>query len=146
MYFMWRLHKDAVKVDLLAQAPEISIIDDDDSVRISTSLLVRSLGFITHTFASAKDFLDSPHLTGTGCLIVDVQMPAMTGIELQDLLRAQGHRVPIIFISAFPDQSIKTQALEGGALCFLSKPFQPAALIEYINLALSRRDEAKAPD
>jgi FixJ family two-component response regulator len=130
----------------LAQAPEISIIDDDDSVRISTSLLVRSLGFITHTFASAKDFLDSPHLTGAGCLIVDVQMPAMTGIELQDLLRAQGHRVPIIFISAFPDKSIKTQALEGGALCFLSKPFQPATLIECINLALSRRDEATAPD
>ena len=130
----------------MAQAPEISIIDDDDSVRISTGLLVRSLGFITHTFASAKDFLDSADLTGTGCLIMDVQMPAMTGIELQDLLRAQGHRVPIIFISAFPDQSIKTQALEGGALCFLSKPFQPAALIEYINLALSRRDEAKAPD
>ena len=130
----------------MAQAPEISIIDDDDSVRISTSLLVRSLGFITHTFASAKDFLDSPHLTDTGCLIVDVQMPAMTGIELQDLLRSRGHRVPIIFISAFPDKSIETQALEGGALCFLRKPFQPAALIEYINLALSERDEAKAPD
>jgi FixJ family two-component response regulator len=85
--------------------------------------------------------LDSPHLTGTGCLIVDVQMPGMTEIELQHLLCAQGHSVPIIFISAFPDKSIQAQALEGGALCFLSKPFQPAALIECINVALSRRKE-----
>jgi FixJ family two-component response regulator len=118
----------------------ISIIDDDDSVRTSTSRLVRSLGFITHTFASAEDFLDSPHLPDTGCLIVDVQMPGMTGIELQELLRAQGHSVPIIFISAFPDKSIKAQALEGGALGFLSKPFQPTALIECINIALSLCD------
>ena len=124
----------------MTQVPVISIIDDDDSVRLSTSRLVRSLGLITHTFASAKDFLDSPQLTGSCCLIVDVQMPTMTGIELQDLLRAQGRSIPMIFISAFPDQSIKAQALEGGALCFLSKPFQPAALIEYINIALSRRD------
>jgi FixJ family two-component response regulator len=124
----------------LAEVPVISIIDDDDSVRTSTSRLVRSLGFITHTFASAEDFLDSPHLPGTGCLIVDVQMPGMTGIELQELLRAQGHSVPIIFISAFPDKSIKAQALEGGALGFLSKPFQPTALIECINIALSLCD------
>jgi FixJ family two-component response regulator len=124
----------------LAQAPVISVIDDDDSVRKSTSRLVRSLGFIAHTFASARDFLDSPHLTGSGCLIVDVQMPGMTGIELQQLLRTQGHSVPIIFISAFPDKSIKEQALEGGALGFLSKPFRPAALIECINVALRQRD------
>jgi FixJ family two-component response regulator len=130
----------------LAQVPVISIIDDDDSVRISTSRLVRSLGFIGHTFASAKDFLDSPHLTCTGCLIVDVQMPGMTGIELQDVLRAQGHSVPIVFMSAFPDKSIKAQALEGGALCFLSKPFLPAVLIECINVALSRRVHVKPPN
>jgi FixJ family two-component response regulator len=122
----------------LAQALVISIVDDDDSVRVSTSRLVRSLGFSTHTFASAKDFLDSPHLTGTGCLILDVQMPGMTGIELQDLLRAQGHSVPIIFISAYPDKSIKAEALAGGALGFLSKPFEPAALIACIDVALSR--------
>ena len=67
-------------------------------------------------------------------------MPGITGIELQDLLRAQGRSIPMIFISAFPDQSIKAQALEGGALCFLSKPFQPDALIEWINVALSRRN------
>jgi len=122
----------------LTQVPAISIIDDDDSVRLSTSRLVRSLGLTTHTFASAKDFLDSPQLTDTSCLIVDVQMPAMTGIELQDLLRSQGRSVAMIFISALPDKSIKAQALGGGALCFLSKPFQPAALIEWINVALGR--------
>ena len=130
----------------MTQAPVISIIDDDDSVRVSTSRLVRSLGLITYTFASAKDFLDSPQLTGTCCLIVDVQMPAMTGLELQDLLRAQDRSVPMIFISAFSDKSIKAQALDGGALCFLSKPFQPAALIECINIALNRCDEVQAPN
>jgi FixJ family two-component response regulator len=130
----------------VTQAPVISIIDDDDSVRVSTSRLVRSLGLSTYTFASAKDFLDSPQLTGACCLIVDVQMPAMTGLELQDLLRAQGRSVPMIFISAFPDKSIKAHALEGGALCFLNKPFQPAALIECINIALSQCDEVQAPD
>jgi FixJ family two-component response regulator len=122
----------------LTQVPVISIIDDDDSVRVSTSRLVRSLGLITYTFASAKDFLSSPQLTGTSCLIVDVQMPAMTGIELQDLLRSQARSVAMIFISALPDKSIKAQALEGGALCFLNKPFQPAALIECFSVALSR--------
>lgn len=122
----------------MTQVPVISIIDDDDSVRVSTGRLVRSLGLSTYTFASAKDFLDSPQLTDTSCLIVDVQMPAMTGIELQDLLRSQGRFVAMIFISALPDKSIKAEALEGGALCFLSKPFQPAALIECINVALSR--------
>jgi len=130
----------------LTQVPAISIIDDDDSVRLSTSRLVRSLGLSTYTFASAKDFLDSPQLTGTSCLIVDVQMPAMTGIELQDLLRSQGRSVAMIFISALPDKSIKAQALEGGALCFLSKPFQPAALIECINIALNRCGEVQAPN
>jgi FixJ family two-component response regulator len=130
----------------VTQVPVISIIDDDDSVRLSTGRLVRSLGLSTYTFASAKDFLDSPQLTGTSCLIVDIQMPAMTGLELQDLLRSQGRSVATIFISALPDKSIKAQALEGGALCFLSKPFQPAALIECINIALSRRDEVQAPD
>jgi FixJ family two-component response regulator len=124
----------------VTQVPVISIIDDDDSVRLSTGRLVRSLGLSTYTFASAKDFLDSPQLTGTSCLIVDIQMPAMTGLELQDLLRSQGRSVATIFISALPDKSIKAQALEDGALCFLSKPFQPAALIECINVALSRRN------
>ena len=124
----------------MAEVPVISIIDDDDSVRVSTSRLVRSLGFIAHTFASAKEFLDSAHLTDTSCAIVDLQMPGMTGVELQDLLRAQGRSVPMIFITAFAEESIKAQALEAGALGFLSKPFPPAALIECIDLALSRRE------
>jgi FixJ family two-component response regulator len=124
----------------LAEVPVISIIDDDDSVRVSTSRLVRSLGFIAHTFASAKEFLDSAHLADTWCAIVDVQMPGMTGVELQDLLRIRGRSVPMIFITAFPEESIKAQALEAGALGFLSKPFPAAALIECIDLALSRRE------
>jgi len=124
----------------LNQAPVISIIDDDDSVRISTSRLVRSLGFVALTFASAKDFLASPHLPDTQCVIADVQMPGMTGIELQDRLRAQGSSLPMIFITAFPDESIRAQALEGGAIGFLNKPFAAAALIEHIDVALRRRD------
>ena len=96
----------------MTQVPVISIIDDDDSVRLSTGRLVRSLGLSTYTFASAKDFLDSPQLTGTSCLIVDVQMPAMTGIELQDLLRSQGRSVATIFISPSPTRASRRKRLK----------------------------------
>jgi FixJ family two-component response regulator len=98
----------------------ISIIDDDASVRVATHRLVRSLGHVAHTFASADDFLRSSQLNDTSCVIADVHMPGMSGIELQNLLKTQGHRLPIIFITAFPEESVRAQALEAGAACFLS--------------------------
>jgi len=122
----------------LPTVPVISIIDDDVSVRIAISRLVRSLGYLPHAFVSADDFLKSQHINDTSCVIADVQMPGMTGIELQSFLRAQGSSVPIIFITAFPEESTRAQALKGGAVGFLSKPFDGTKLIECIDSALAR--------
>jgi FixJ family two-component response regulator len=120
----------------LPEVPVISIIDDDESVRVATQRLVRSLGFTAHTFACPEEFLQSPRLNDSSCLIADVQMPGMSGVELQSLLTARGNRTPIIFITAFPDEKIRTRALEGGAICFLSKPFDGSTLIRCLDAAL----------
>jgi FixJ family two-component response regulator len=122
----------------LPRIPVISIIDDDASVRVAANRLVRSLGYVAHTFASAKDFLQSPNVDDTWCVIADVQMPGMSGVELQSLLNAQGRYLPMIFITAFPEESIRTRALEGGAIGFLSKPFDGQVLIECIDCALKK--------
>ncbi len=131
---------DVQRIGQLLQAPVISIIDDDESVRVATQSLVRSLGFIACTFTSAADFLQSPRLNDTSCVIADVQMPGMSGVELQSLLIAQGHRTPIIFITAFHEESIRARAMKAGAICFLSKPFEGQTLIECLDTALKRRD------
>jgi FixJ family two-component response regulator len=120
----------------LPNVPVISIIDDDEFVRAATNRLVRSLGFSAPTFASADEFLRSPHLDDTSCVISDVQMPGIGGIELQSMLIATGKNVPMIFITAFPDERIRTQAMEAGAVCVLSKPFDGSALIRCIDSAL----------
>jgi len=114
----------------------ISIIDDDESVRAATNRLVRSLGFIALTFASADEFLRSPRLHDTSCVIADVQMPGMSGIELQSILIATGKNMPIIFITAFPDEGIRARALKAGAIGFLRKPFEGSTLIQCIDDAL----------
>ena len=119
--------------------PVISVVDDDASVRAATTRLLKSLGFTAHAFASANEFLQSPRLRDTSCLIADVQMPGMSGVQLQEYLIAQGHSTPIIFITAFPEDSIREQAMNAGAICFLSKPFDGARLIECVDRALKRR-------
>jgi FixJ family two-component response regulator len=120
----------------LSDAPNISIIDDDESVRSSLRSLVRSLGLGACTFASAEEFLDSSHQDDTSCLITDLQMPGLSGIELQRLLLAQGRQIPIIFVTAFPEDRMRARAMEWGALGFLSKPFESQTLIELIDKAL----------
>jgi FixJ family two-component response regulator len=120
----------------LPNIPVVSIIDDDELVRAATNRLVRSLGFIAPTFASADEFLRSPRLNDTSCVISDVQMPGISGIELQSMLITKGKNVPIIFITAFPDESIRAQAMKAGAICFLSKPFEGSTLIRCIDDAL----------
>ena len=118
--------------------PVISVVDDDASVRAATTRLLKSLGFTAHAFASANEFLQSPRLRDTSCLIAEVQMPGMSGVQLQEHLIAQGHSTPIIFITAFPEDSIREQAMNAGAICFLSKPFDGARLIECVDRALKR--------
>src|SRR5438128_4960474 len=92
-----------MRVTRLRSVPSISIIDDDASIRVSTSRFVRALGYCTHTFASADDFLNSSHVDDTWCVIADVQMPGTSGIELQSILDGQGRSLPIIFITAYPE-------------------------------------------
>ena len=117
----------------------ISIVDDDPSVREATKGLVRSLGYGAAAFASAEDFLQSDRVNDTACLITDMQMPGLSGVELQSRLVAQGNRTPIIFITAFPEERVRSRALRSGAVGFLSKPFDAQALIKCIDMALSRQ-------
>lgn len=124
----------------MSQAPTISVIEDDASVRAATSRLLTSYGYVVHAFVSADDFLLSPHVSDSACLIVDVQMPGMSGIELQAHLIAHGHCVPIIFVTAFPEDAIRARALKAGAACFLSKPFEGPRLIQSVEKALGRRN------
>jgi FixJ family two-component response regulator len=124
---------------LLAQVPVISIIDDDASVREATQRLLRSLGYVAHAFASADEFLRSSHLSDSSCLITDVKMPGMSGVELQRHLQLQRCQVPLIFITSFDDEGIRTQALNAGAVCFLTKPFEIRTLIKHLEEALKRR-------
>jgi FixJ family two-component response regulator len=128
----------------LSKVPVISIIDDDESVRVTTTKFVRLHGFVTYTFASAEEFLRSPHVNGTSCLITDIQMPGMNGVELQDHLIAQGRRMPVIFITAFPEEGRQARALAAGAVCVLSKPFDGQTLIDRLNEALTRHDGGAA--
>jgi FixJ family two-component response regulator len=123
----------------MRECPVISIIDDDPSVRQATDGLVRSLGYQAVTFASAEDFLQSDHIEDTSCLITDVQMPGLSGVELQSMLNARGTRLPIIFITAFPEDRIRRCVLEAGAVGFLSKPFEESSLIEHLETALGAR-------
>jgi FixJ family two-component response regulator len=116
----------------------VSIIDDDASVRVATERIVRSMDLAAYTFASCRDFLESPHLLDTSCIIADVQMPGMSGMELQRTLKARDLAIPLIFITAYPNDRIRKQALDAGAVGFLNKPFDGDLIIECIERALSR--------
>jgi FixJ family two-component response regulator len=124
----------------LSKLPLIAIIDDDASVRATTDSLVRSLGYVVCTFASAEDFLRSNRLDDLSCVIADVQMPGMSGVELQAHLLAQGNSVPFIFFTAFPNDQIRAQALKAGAICYLTKPFDGDSLVQGLQVALKRPD------
>jgi FixJ family two-component response regulator len=120
----------------LRTGPTISIVDDDESMRCAVKSLVTSLGFAACTFASAEEFLQSPRLDDTACLITDLQMPGLSGIELQKSLLAQDRHIPIIFMTAFPEERMRTRAMQAGALGFLSKPFESQTLITLIDKAI----------
>jgi FixJ family two-component response regulator len=114
----------------------ISIVDDDEPVRDATKSLVRSLGYHACTFGSADDFLKSEQLHDTSCLITDVQMPGLSGLDLQDRLVARGHCIPIIFMTGYPDDNVRARAMMAGAVCFLNKPLREDHFIGCIEKAL----------
>jgi FixJ family two-component response regulator len=123
----------------LPKPPWISVIDDDASFRVATDSLLRARGYIVHAFASAADFLRSAQLDEMSCVITDVKMPDMGGLELQSLLRSQGRTVPIIFITAFPEEPARARALREGAICFLSKASDASTLLKCVQKALAIR-------
>ena len=120
----------------MGQQITIAIVDDDEAVRSGISRLLRSLGFTAISFSSAEEFLDSGQARTSSCVVTDVRMPGMSGIELQQELSAQGLRVPIIFMTAFDEERTRTRAISAGAREFLTKPFKEQALIDTINAAL----------
>jgi FixJ family two-component response regulator len=123
----------------VSKPPVIAVVDDDGSVRAATCNLVRSLGYIVHAFASAEEFLRSPHLNETSCVIADVQMPAMSGLELQSYLISKGYGLPFIFITAFSVETARVSAMKAGAVAFLIKPFAGEALIDCLDAALRQQ-------
>jgi FixJ family two-component response regulator len=128
----------------LSKTPIISIVDDDESMRIAVGDLITSLGFAALTFASAEAFLQSGDAARTSCLVTDIQLPGMSGLDLQDSLRAEGHHIPTIVITAYPEPKLKRRAEAAGAAVFLVKPFDGRELIAHIEEALSRdRDPSK---
>jgi FixJ family two-component response regulator len=113
----------------------ISIVDDDALARDGIKELVESLGYKARTFVSAEHFLESGVIAQTACLITDLQMPGLNGLELQEALRSQGCCIPIILITAFPNEKHRNRALDGGALGYLSKPFDESSLIQCLAAA-----------
>jgi FixJ family two-component response regulator len=119
----------------------ISIIDDDNCVREATGDLVESLGYCVLKFPSAEHFLESGRIDDTDCLITDLQMPGLNGLDLQSELLAQGRGTPVIFITAFPEDHYQERALNAGAVGFLTKPFDDKSLISCIEIALKCRGD-----
>jgi len=114
----------------------IAIIDDDEFMLDAVRNLVRSLGYSAAAFSSAEDYLRSDYVRGSACVIADVQMPGMTGADLQDRLIADGLRTPIIFMTAYSDERVQKRVMDAGAVGFLSKPFDDECLIKCIGDAL----------
>jgi len=116
----------------LARNPVISIIDDDASVRAALGSLVRSLGYTVRTFESVESFLDSRDMAETSCIVTDIHMPGMSGLDLQSQLRTAGFAIPTVLITAFPEEHLRVRAEAGGAIGFLAKPFDGKAMVRLL--------------
>jgi FixJ family two-component response regulator len=120
----------------MPKAPLVSVVEDDRFFRESMGRLVRSLGFAVEAFSSAADFLASPRVVETACLIADVHMPAMTGVELHRQLKKAGYGIPTILITAHPNDVDRARALNDGVVCYLRKPIDENDLIRCLRAAL----------
>jgi FixJ family two-component response regulator len=123
------------------RAKMVAVVEDDESYRVALQRLLTSAGFQVRSFASAEDFLDSGQQHETACLIADIRMPGMSGLDLQAKLNADHCPIPIIFITAHGDEQMRLQAMRGGAVKFLGKPFDCAILLESVREALGNEDE-----
>lgn len=137
----------------MANQSRVSVLDDDAAMREAVRSLLASVGFAVEVFASAQDILGSGRLAGTACLVLDVRMPGMSGVELQEHLLAEGCRVPIVFVTAHADESVRARILQRGAIACLEKPFTDEALLDAVAAAVASagappsptRSEATAP-
>ena len=124
----------------MATVSLVSVVEDDQFFRESMRRLMRSLGYEVAAFPSAADFLASPHLAETACLIADVHMPAMTGFELHEHLNQQGYAIPTILITAYPGDLDQARAMNDGVVCYLRKPFDEQYLTRCLRAALQSGD------
>ena len=124
----------------------ISIVDDDPSFRDSMRRLVKSLGYSAAAFASAAEFLASPRFAATDCLVADIHMPAMTGVELYRLLAETGRGIPTILVTAYPDERVKERMISEGVRCYLCKPLEEAVLIDCLRSAITHEEPKRRQD
>ena len=124
------------------QQEVVFVIDDDESMRMAVDSLLRSRGRHVETFSSVGEFLDSGRATAKGCLVLDVQIPGMGGLELQDALLAAGYDLPVVFITGFEDVGPVVRAMKSGAVDFLSKPFREVDLLRAVDEAMGRAAQA----
>lgn len=123
----------------------ISVVDDDQSFRDSMRRLLKSLGYAVSVFSSAAEFLASPRLQSTGCLVADIHMPATTGVDLYTHLLRSGHRIPTILVTAHPDEDTEKRMLMLGVVCYLRKPLEEAQLISCLRTAFARGNLYRGP-
>jgi FixJ family two-component response regulator len=120
--------------------PIVAIVDDDKAVGNAIEVLMRSMGLTAQAFSSGEEFLRSPELSRTGCLVVDFDMPKMSGLDLHNNLSRLGKEIPTVMITAYPSDDIRARALQAGIICYLAKPFDESDLLDCIHTAL---DHAK---
>src|SRR5258708_7108280 len=118
--------------------PIVAIVDDDDAVGNAIEVLMRSVGLIAKAFSSGEEFMRSPELSRTGCLVVDVNMPRMNGLELHNRLSRLGKAIPTVLITAYPSDDIRARLLKAGIICYLPKPFDESDLLNCIQTAMDR--------
>ena len=116
----------------------VAIVDDDEAVGNAIEVLMRSVGLIAKAFSSGEEFLRSPELSHTGCLVVDFDMPKMSGLDLHYNLSQLGKEIPTVMITAYPSDDIRARALQAGVICYLPKPFDESDLLNCIQAALDR--------
>ncbi|HTX41008.1 MAG TPA: response regulator [Acidobacteriaceae bacterium] len=125
-------------MDAAREAKAVTIVEDDESMRSALQGLMRAAGLRARAFSSAEEFLDSGEIADAACLVADIRLPGISGLDLQRLLAARKQTIPIIFITAHGDDTIRAQAMQAGAAGFLSKPFDDGALLDGIRAATER--------
>jgi FixJ family two-component response regulator len=129
----------------MIEKPLVAVVDDDQSIRNATRDLLKAAGFSTATFEDAESFLGSASRASAACLVADMRMPGMTGLELYQALVASGSGIPTVLITAHPEEQTQSRARDAGITCYLSKPFAPDELLECVREALAKSQRGSIP-